>query len=316
MRAGVAAGDPSLASEPAFSARTRLLVVAPHPDDETIATGLLIQRVRAAGGEVRILMLTAGDNNPWPQRWLERRLWIGAAARRRWGLRRREEVRHALHHLDVPEQAMQLLGWPDMGVTDALLQRGEWLVAALADVLDRFMPDLVALPGLADRHPDHAAAHVSVRLALAGRAMQPQLLTYLIHGREVPGRQLGIAGTTGQLANKSAALAAHRSQMALSGGRMRRLAARPERYGVTLPEAVGLLPWQPSPWLQPWLRLSVVGVAGARSWRWRDAPLRREPDGRFRLRPDAGIGEPRFVRLASTLPSPWIFDHWGWCELR
>ena len=32
-----------------FSARTRLLVVAPHPDDETIANGLLIQQVRATG---------------------------------------------------------------------------------------------------------------------------------------------------------------------------------------------------------------------------------------------------------------------------
>ena len=81
---------------PAFSAQTRLLVVAPHPDDETIATGLLIQQVRAAGGEVRILLLTEGDNNPWPQRWLERRVRIRVADRQRWGDRRHAEMLQAL----------------------------------------------------------------------------------------------------------------------------------------------------------------------------------------------------------------------------
>ena len=71
-----------------LNARTRLLVVAPHPDDESIATGELILQVRQAGGEVQILLLTNGDNNPWPQRWVERRLRIGADERRRWGERR------------------------------------------------------------------------------------------------------------------------------------------------------------------------------------------------------------------------------------
>ena len=85
MNESVANPSPAIPASglPAFSAQTRLLMVAPHPDDETIATGLLIQQVLAAGGEVRILLLTAGDNNPWPQRWLERRVWIGAADRQR-----------------------------------------------------------------------------------------------------------------------------------------------------------------------------------------------------------------------------------------
>jgi LmbE family N-acetylglucosaminyl deacetylase len=77
---------------PEFSARTRLLVVAPHPDDETLATGVLLQQVLAAGGEVRILLLTAGGNNPWPQRVLERRWRIGAQDRCRWAARRATEL--------------------------------------------------------------------------------------------------------------------------------------------------------------------------------------------------------------------------------
>src|SRR5436190_21315216 len=40
---------------------SRLLVIAPHPDDETIGAGGLIQRVHAAGGQVRVVFLTEGD---------------------------------------------------------------------------------------------------------------------------------------------------------------------------------------------------------------------------------------------------------------
>lgn len=305
---------------PGFSSNTRLLVVAPHPDDETIATGLLIQQVRAAGGEVRILLLTAGDNNPWPQRWLERRVLIGAADRRRWGRRRLLEMQQAMACLGVSQDALQSLGWPDLGVTDLLLQSTQHAVAALAAVTGEFTPNLIALPSLADRHPDHGSAHVLMRLALIGQAPAPVLLTYLLHGDPDPHVGIKLDGTPAQVANKLAALAMHRSQTALSGARMRRLAGRAERYAVewpaTQPEPTTTLPWQPPLWIQFCLRVSVVSPAGARHWRWRKAPLRRGADGSFQLQQTlAPAGAPQFVRVALVLRSPWIFDHWGWCRL-
>ena len=303
---------------PPFSAQTRLLVVAPHPDDETIATGLLIQQVRAAGGEVQVLLLTAGDNNPWPQRWQERRLWIGAGERRRWGRRRLQEMQQALLQLGVPTQAMHFLAWPDLGVTDCLLQADRAPLATLRATLARCAPSLIAIPALDDRHPDHAAAHVLVRLALAPADDALPLLTYLVHGAAAPGGDLDFGGSPAQRASKLAALAAHRSQMALSGGRMRRMACRPERYHRLPPPvspAATLLPWRPPFWLQPWLQLSVISPAGTQSWRWRAAPLQRDASGRRQLPAAAAVGRPRFVRLALRLPTPWIFDHWGWREL-
>ena len=303
---------------PAFSAQTRLLVVAPHPDDETIATGMLIQQVRAVGGEVRVLLLTGGDNNPWPQRWLERRVWISAADRQRWGRRRQTEILQALQYLEVPAQALQSLGWPDMGVTDGLLQSSDTAVAALATAIAQFRPSLIAMPALGDRHPDHSSAHVLVRLALARQKDPPQQLAYLVHGQPPDSGVIEIPGTHAQATNKRAALVAHRSQMALSGARMRHLADRPEHYvdvaampaGSTSP-----LPWRPPAWLWPWLRLSVVSTAGTQSWRWRNAPLERNREGAYQLALPAVVAGPRFARLALTLPALWIFDHWGWCEL-
>src|SRR6188508_1824893 len=43
---------------------TRLLVLAPHPDDEALGTAGLIRRVVGAGGSVRVILITSGDAFP------------------------------------------------------------------------------------------------------------------------------------------------------------------------------------------------------------------------------------------------------------
>ncbi|MEO5811608.1 MAG: PIG-L family deacetylase [Rhodanobacter sp.] len=303
---------------PSCTVHTRLLVIAPHPDDETIATGILIQRVHAAGGAVDILLLTDGDNNPWPQRALERRLYIDADARGRWARRRRSELAQAMQHLGVSAEHVHALGWPDLGVTRLLLQADSAAVATVAGLFERLRPNLLIMPALADRHPDHASAHVLARLALVGVAKPPVQWTYGVHTTEVDTPPVEPDGTQTQRANKQVALAAHASQMALSGARMRRLAARHEHF-VRLPAGPiknDVLPWQPPAWLGSRLRLSVVDSHGARNWRWSQAPVRHDSQGGVHLLPPAGRGGgPRFARLELQLPSPWIFDHWGWCEL-
>lgn len=311
---------PAASAWPPFTAQTRLLVVAPHPDDETLANGVLIQRVLAAGGTVRVLLLTAGDNNPWPQRWLERRWSIGAAERERWGRRRHAELQEALHRLGLPPAALRALGWPDMGVLDRLLQPGQSAVAEVAGELEDFAPDLVAVPALGDRHPDHGAAHVLVRLALAQTGLSPMLGTYLIHGRDDGQPELAPDATPAQAAAKQHALAAYRTQLALSGGRLRQLAGRPELHARPAPGAGGAersLPWQPSQLLRSRLRLTAASAAGhTQQWPWGGAPLLRDARGGWRLDwPAARVGDACFVRLSLALPSPWIFDHWGWHEV-
>ncbi|MEO8809110.1 MAG: PIG-L family deacetylase [Rhodanobacter sp.] len=305
---------------PAFSAHTRLLVVAPHPDDETIAAGLLIQQVRAAGGEVQILLLTGGDNNPWPQRWLEHRLRIGAPERRRWAQRRQVEMRQALEVLGLTESALQALDWPDMGLTELLLQPGGQAVAMVARRIDAFAPDLIAFPSLTDRHPDHGAAHVLVRLALLTTAARPLLLAYLVHGQASASTFVEIPPTPAQVSAKRLALLEHHSQMALSGTRLRQLAERAEHHveqRLSSTATSTVLPWKPPSWLRPWLRLSVVCARQAHQWSWRDAPLQRTADGSFELCLPVDEGTDLcFAKLSCSLRSPWIFDHWGWCELR
>ncbi|RUL79762.1 PIG-L deacetylase family protein [Dyella choica] len=295
-------------------AQSRLLVVAPHPDDETLGCGVLLQQVLAAGGEVRILLLTDGDNNPWPQRYLQRRLFIDDASRRAWGTRRREEVMHALGCLGVPAAALQPLGWRDMEVTHRLRDDAAGTVESIRAAAEAFRPSLVAVPALRDSHPDHGAAHVLCRLAMIGMEPEPKLLAYPVHGAaQEPGCPISLEATAEQRQRKLAALAEHRTQMALSGRRILRLADGPERYiRVEGGAEEGRLPWRPPTLLRPWLRLLVATSSGVRDWPWPEAPVARDARGTWRLeRPEAGQA---FVKLHLDWRSPWIFDRWGWWE--
>lgn len=304
---------------PSLDAQTRLLVVAPHPDDETIATGILIQQVLAAGGVVRVLLLTAGDNNPWPQRWVERRWRIGPHERRRWGSRRHAEILLAIAQLGLRADDLQCLAWPDMGLTDCLMNPAYGAVDTLQKVIDAFAPSLVAMPSLDDRHPDHGTAHVMTRLAAAKSACRPTLLAYLVHGRKQGARCVALAGSSAQQASKQAALQEHQSQMVLSGNRLRRWIAEPELYiqvQTVLARPMRVLPWQPAVWIRSRLRLLLVSADVAESWRWAQAPVTRAADGSFHLDADmAPATSPSFVKLARDFRSLWIFDRWGWHEL-
>jgi N-acetyl-1-D-myo-inositol-2-amino-2-deoxy-alpha-D-glucopyranoside deacetylase len=304
---------------PPVGAQTRLLVVAPHPDDETIATGILIQQVVAAGGVVRVLLLTAGDNNPWPQRWVERRWRIGPHERKRWGCRRHVEILRAIEHLGLGADDLQCLAWPDMGLTNCLMNPAYGAVDTLQGAIDAFAPSLIAMPSLEDSHPDHGAAHVMIRLAVAKSDCRPQLLAYLVHGRTHDASYVALSGTSAQQTNKQAALQKHGSQMVLSGHRLRRLIAAPERYldvQATSLRSACVLPWQPVAWLRSRLRLSLASAGMAESWRWPEAPVNQTPDGSFQLDADvAAATSPLFVKLTWNVSSFWIFDYWGWHEL-
>jgi LmbE family N-acetylglucosaminyl deacetylase len=46
-----------------FLSEQRLLVISPHADDETAGAGGLMRRIKEAGGEVYVMVLTVGDLN-------------------------------------------------------------------------------------------------------------------------------------------------------------------------------------------------------------------------------------------------------------
>src|SRR5262245_58666697 len=99
----------------------RVMVLAPHPDDESLATGCVLQIAESVRAATRVVFITDGENNPWAQRATEQRWHIGENERRRWGTRRREESLAALDALGVSAASARFLGFPDQGLTDHLV---------------------------------------------------------------------------------------------------------------------------------------------------------------------------------------------------
>jgi LmbE family N-acetylglucosaminyl deacetylase len=167
-----------------FTSDDRLLVLAPHPDDETLATGGLLQRAAAAGASTRVVFVTDGENNAWPQRVLEYRWRIAAPDRLRWGARRRCEALGALAALGVPARNATFLGLPDLGLARLLLTEPERVVAPLSAEIAHWNPTIVVMPSWRDRHPDHSAVGLLARLALArleGHRSGLLVACYLVH---------------------------------------------------------------------------------------------------------------------------------------
>src|SRR5581483_4294533 len=105
-----------------LTAHDRILYFAPHPDDESLGGGGLIQHAVRAGAEVRVVFLTSGDRNPWAQRAAEKRWRIGPNEQQRWGCRRRGEAINAMRRLGLDPDCARFLGWSDQGVTEFLLK--------------------------------------------------------------------------------------------------------------------------------------------------------------------------------------------------
>lgn len=212
----------------------RVLVLAPHPDDESIGCAGLLLAAREAGAARRVVTLTDGDNNPWPQRWIEKRWRIDAAARARWGARRRAEAQAALDLLGIDGAQRAFLGLPDSGLTSLLMRSEDAFVAPLRRQIADFRPTHLAVPVLADRHPDHSAVHIAARLALGQGDRQPHLLAYRVHGEPHAPDPHAVELAAQHTELKRRAIASHRSQMALSGKRFLAYATPRETYGEGL----------------------------------------------------------------------------------
>jgi LmbE family N-acetylglucosaminyl deacetylase len=206
-----------------FDRNARLMVLAVHPDDESIAAGGLIQQALAAGANVRIVFITDGDNNPWPQRYIEKRWTIARNDRMRWGRRRREEALSALGVLGVKPEEAVFLGLPDQGLTDLLLMPEPHGMKALEREIVDWQPSLLVVPSMHDLHPDHNATSVATDIFLRQwppASVLPRILTYLVHG-DANGCNVAesVQLSPVQLLLKRVAILSHDSQMKLGSWR-------------------------------------------------------------------------------------------------
>lgn len=211
----------------------RLLILAVHPDDETLGCGGLIQQAITAGATVHAAFITNGDNNPWPQRYVEHRWKIGQKERKRWGKRRQAEALEALATLGVKRRNVLFLGLPDQGLTSLLETSSDEAVELILKTIADINPTLLLGPTLDDTHPDHSATAVMVDMALSYLAeeQRPRLLTYLTHGQKhFLTNSHAVHLSHPQLEKKRQAILCHQTQMALGRRRFLGYAKADEIY--------------------------------------------------------------------------------------
>src|ERR1700730_18250023 len=143
------------------------MIVAPHPDDESLGTGGLLQRAFASQVPVQILFGTKGENNPWAQRFWERRRNIAPDERVEWGERRQQEALNAISVLGGKPDCAKFLNLPDQGITRLLMKGDPKLLALFAKEIEEWRPTLVVIPTMLDTHPDHSALSVALSTVLA-----------------------------------------------------------------------------------------------------------------------------------------------------
>ncbi len=182
----------------------RLVVVAAHPDDESLGAGGLIATAAAAGVTVYVVLLTAGEAS---------RHAPPGSTRHSLARVRLAEMENALARL-APESYLVFLGAPDGQVG----QSEEVVARSLIHLLRDGSGTLLVAPWRHDGHDDHDAAGRAA--AVAAEASGARLLEYPLLGWPVtmPGspyrdalRRLDL--TEQARAQKAAAIRAHVSQV-------------------------------------------------------------------------------------------------------
>jgi len=208
------------------------MLIAPHPDDEALACSIILQKAVRERAAIRVVYVTDGDNNPWPQRALERRWRLSASDRGRWGKLRRAEALAALRALDISVTDIQFLGLPDQGLTDLLLRDSDTAVTRINEVIEDWSPTEILAPSLFDIHPDHNAVAVMMRLISADLSPGVSHWNYLVHGasRGFFENAVELSSSELEIAKKREAICCHQTQIKLSRRRFLPYAARPERF--------------------------------------------------------------------------------------
>ncbi|KAB0682929.1 PIG-L deacetylase family protein [Aureimonas leprariae] len=157
--------------DPASIEASRILVVAPHQDDESLGCGGLIATLAPLGRRFHTVFVTDGgashrNSASWP--------------RERLAAAREAEAAEALRRLGIGDHPRSFFRLPDAAMPAAGTAEHGKALRAFVDIVRGFRPDLVLLPWRRDPHCDHRDAFALASGALAATDMPAATLEYAI----------------------------------------------------------------------------------------------------------------------------------------
>ena len=140
-------------------AKQKLLVIAPHPDDEVVGCGGLIKRIKDEGGKVYVLYLTVGDTKDFSKKGMS------------FGKEREREIESVARFLKFDDYHLAFKGNDYHLKLDILGQKRlmDMIERESSVALEKIKPTVVAFPSTRTYNQDHRiasfAAHAAIRPA-------------------------------------------------------------------------------------------------------------------------------------------------------
>jgi LmbE family N-acetylglucosaminyl deacetylase len=134
----------------------RVLVLAPHPDDETLGMGGSLRLLTESGKKVKVVILTTGEKAD-PK----------VTDKQEYSSTRKKEALKAFRHLGVKDY--EFLGFPDR----ELISHRDKVEEIINTIVSDFAPDVIYSPSLIELNPDHRmAAELSHELSRREKAVR------------------------------------------------------------------------------------------------------------------------------------------------
>ncbi|MBU0502804.1 MAG: PIG-L family deacetylase [Candidatus Omnitrophota bacterium] len=201
---------------PSFTQDDRVIVFAPHPDDESIGTAGVIQEALSKGAKVKVVCFTNGDNNELAFIVYEKRLTFKKNEFLHMGRVRSRETIGAMASLGLKREDIIFLGYPDWGTMEILTKywgdtkpfksmltrvdkvsyedalsvgapyTGESIVKDIKNIILDFKPNKIFVSHPGDANRDHQALYLFLRIVLwdlnsHNLHVNPQVFPYIIH---------------------------------------------------------------------------------------------------------------------------------------
>ena len=150
----------------------RVLIVAPHMDDEVLGCGG-VMHMHSDKTQIHCIYATDGARSPAPLL-----PWTGSIDH---GIRarRRHEALEVMDEIGIPRENLIFLDFPD----GKLMKNALPFKTRLAEQLARIEPAIILVPFRYDLHPDHVAVHRGVRDVVLETTGSATLLEYFIYYR-------------------------------------------------------------------------------------------------------------------------------------
>ena len=199
-----------------FIKNDRVLILAPHPDDEALATAGIIQKALNAGALVKVIVFTNGDFNGTSLPFIEKvkKPLNTPEEFLKLGEIRRNESISGMQTLGLKKDDLIFLGYPDFGTLDIFLHcwgsespyqslttkttkvpypesysygasyKGENVLKDLENIILDYKPTEIFAPNPIDSNKDHRALYLFTQVALwdlNDKIPKYQMFTYLVH---------------------------------------------------------------------------------------------------------------------------------------